>query len=295
MQSLISKILHNTILHKDCSLCIKRGVERLINKFNLSKDKELAIRNFTENLLKSPNLPISPLIQREINRELIKLTNIPDLYKKEKEESNKIAMELVENLKTNLLKENRNFKTFLRFAIAGNIMDYGAFDNFDINNSIGKALNMKFSIDHSEQLYEKIQEAKTILYLGDNAGEIVFDKLFIENCMKNKVIYVVKASAIINDVTIKDAKYVGMHKIAKVISNGFDAPSTILSKSSSEFLEDYKSADLIISKGQGNLEGLLDEKDKRLFFLLMVKCDIIAQRLKVEKNSFVVLNNTYEY
>ncbi|MCK9255667.1 MAG: DUF89 family protein [Bacteroidales bacterium] len=255
----------------------------------------MAIRNFTENLLKSPNLPISPLIQREINRELIKLTNIPDLYKKEKEESNKIAMELVENLKTNLLKENRNFKTFLRFAIAGNIMDYGAFDNFDINNSIGKALNMKFSIDHSEQLYEKIQEAKTILYLGDNAGEIVFDKLFIENCMKNKVIYVVKASAIINDVTIKDAKYVGMHKIAKVISNGFDAPSTILSKSSSEFLEDYKSADLIISKGQGNLEGLLDEKDKRLFFLLMVKCDIIAQRLKVEKNSFVVLNNTYEY
>lgn len=287
--------MHNTILHKDCSLCIKRGVERLINKFNLSKDKELAIRNFTENLLKSPNLPISPLIQREINRELIKLTNIPDLYKKEKEESNKIAMELVENLKTNLLKENRYFKTFLRFAIAGNIMDYGAFDNFDINNSIGKALNMKFSIDHSEQLYEKIQEAKTILYLGDNAGEIVFDKLFIENCMKNKVIYVVKASAIINDVTIKDAKYVGMHKIAKVISNGFDAPSTILSKSSSEFLEDYKSADLIISKGQGNLEGLLDEKDKRLFFLLMVKCDIIAQRLKVEKNSFVVLNNTYEY
>jgi uncharacterized protein with ATP-grasp and redox domains len=99
----------------------------------------------------------------------------------------------------------------------------------------------------------------------------------------------VKGASVLNDATMKDAKEVGMDLVANVISNGYDAPSTILNKCSNDFLEVYHSADLIL-KGQGNFEGLMNENDSRIFFLLMVKCDVIAETLNVKKGSFVVYN-----
>ena len=88
----------------------------------------------------------------------------------------------------------------------------------------------------------------------------------------------------------KEAEETGLHRLAKVMNSGFDAPSTILKKSSREFLEAFRSADLIISKGQGNLEGLIDENDPRIYFLLMVKCEVMAEKLKVKKGSCIVYN-----
>ena len=96
---------------------------------------------------------------------------------------------------------------------------------------------------------------------------------------------------VINDVTMEDAEYTGIKDVTNVISNGFDAPSTIPSESSSEFQHYFNKADVIISKGQGNLEGLIPLNDKRIFYLLMVKCDVMAEFLNVEKGSFVVFNN----
>jgi len=128
------------------------------------------------------------------------------------------------------------------------------------------------------------------LYLGDNAGEIVFDKLFIRTINHRNLTYVVRGGPIINDATMEDAEYTGMNKVANVISNGFDAPSTVPSESSRQFQQYFSKADIIISKGQGNLEGLLPLNDKRIFFLLMVKCDVMAELLGVDKESFVVFN-----
>ena len=120
-----------------------------------------------------------------------------------------------------------------------------------------KLLNSEFAIDHSKQLKKAIEKAETVLYLGDNAGEIVFDKLFIETIKHPNLTYVVRGGPVINDATMEDAEYIGMKDIANVISSGYDAPSTILNKSSKEFQKYFQKADLIISKGQGNLEGLL--------------------------------------
>jgi len=108
--------------------------------------------------------------------------------------------------------------------------------------------------------------------------------------MHNNVVFAVRGYPVLNDATLADAQEIEMDKIADIISNGFDAPSTILSQCSSEFLDVYNSADLIISKGQGNLEGLIGERDPRLFFLLMVKCNVIGERLNVKKGSIVVFN-----
>ncbi len=218
------------------------------------------------------------------------LINVEDLFYQEKKQSNKHALSIVNRWKPILNLESSPFDVSLRLAIAGNIMDYGAVDDFDIDAVVEKVLHADFALDDSKMLIEKINSANKILYLGDNAGEIVFDKLFIETNLSNKVIYVVRGGAVLNDATIDDAREINLDEVAKVISNGYNAPSTILNKSGKEFLKHYKNADLIISKGQGNLEGLINENDERIFFLLMVKCDVIAELLGVTRDRFVVVN-----
>jgi uncharacterized protein with ATP-grasp and redox domains len=213
-----------------------------------------------------------------------------DPFLEEKIRSNHIALELYQTWKPKVLQTENPFDLALRLSVAGNVMDYGVNRPFDIAQTIAQVLAAEFAVDDSVSLKESIKKANHILYLGDNAGEIVFDKLFIETMMHPNVTYVVRGLPILNDATLADAVAVGMEQVADVISSGYDAPSTILNKCCKTFLEEYKKADLIISKGQGNFEGLMNEHDSRIFFLLMAKCDVIAEVLQVEKGSFIVFN-----
>ncbi|MBE0661787.1 MAG: DUF89 family protein [Bacteroidales bacterium] len=240
--------------------------------------------------MKTKSFLTTPEIQRILNKIFCDIIGISDPFAAEKKSSNEIALDLYDTWKPKVATSANPFDLALRLAIAGNIMDYGANISFDIQQTITRVLMDNFAIDHSQLLRERVSDAQDILYLGDNAGEIVFDKLFIETMINTNVTYVVKSKPVLNDVTMKDASQVGMFDVASVITNGFDAPSTVLSRCSNEFLRIYESADLIISKGQGNLEGLLPHSDPRIFFLLMVKCDIIANRLNVKKGDFVVYN-----
>jgi hypothetical protein len=181
--------------------------------------------------------------------------------------------------------------TAVKLAVAGNVIDYGAQSvPDDINSQINILIKGKFKIDHTAELFRKIREAKSILYLGDNAGEVVFDKLFIETLQHPNVTYVVRGMPVINDVTFFDTEQVGFSGVCHVISNGYDAPSTILEYCSDEFLKLYHNADLIISKGQGNFEGLMNEQKENLYFLLMAKCEPMAKMLKVVKGDMIVTN-----
>jgi hypothetical protein len=192
-----------------------------------------------------------------------------------------------------LINQSDNpYKTALRLAIAGNIIDFAANDSFDLLATIEMALKSEFAIDHSAHLKTRIEKAGSILYLGDNAGEIVFDKLFIKEIKHPNLTFAVRGAPVINDATMTDAEYVGMKDVARVISNGYDAPSTILHKSDKVFQKYFREADLIISKGQGNLEGLFELNDNRIFYLLLVKCDVIGEFLDVKKGSLVVFNSS---
>jgi uncharacterized protein with ATP-grasp and redox domains len=208
-----------------------------------------------------------------------------------KRQSNDLILAMYPNLKKQVFQSDNPFDTALRLAIAGNIIDFATGDNFDIQATIEKVLHSDFAIDHSAELKQALSKAKKVLYLGDNSGEIVFDKIFVENIMHPNLYYAVRGAPVINDATMDDAKYVGMDTVADVISNGYDAPSTIVEHCSTEFKEVFNRADVIISKGQGNLEGLWDITDKKIYFLLMVKCDVIADALKVKKGDFVVKKN----
>jgi len=273
-----------------CMDCLFRGFDRLIQKYNFSDDDRQQFFEYYNHTIARSGGELMPEIHRELNKKFCRISGVPDPYVEEKAVGNKLALGLSKDWRKKVIDSENPFEMALRLSIAGNIMDYGPGNIFDLEQTIQQVISAKFAIDNSSLLKQRIKEAKSILYLGDNAGEIVFDKLFIEIMMHNHLTFAVKEAAILNDVTLKDAKDVGMDLVCDVISNGYDASSTILGKCSEEFMGIYNNADLIISKGQGNLEGLLDEKDPRIFFLLMVKCDVMSEILKVDKGSMVVIN-----
>ena len=276
-----------------CYFCFARAFEKLLDNENLSvEDKNSFVSEMSELYSTVGDTFSSPEYSRTLHAILRKYTNNSDPYKLAKKQSNDLVMSMYSDLKNKIQQSDNPFDTAMRLAIAGNIMDFAIDGNFDLQATINKVLQTDFAIDHSEKLRKAIAKAKTVLYLGDNCGEIVFDKLFIETIMHPNLVYAVRGAKIINDATIEDAHYVGMDLVADLLSNGYDAPSTIVEKCSIEFQDVFNSADVIISKGQGNLEGLLENKTNEIYFLLMVNCEAIADALAVKKGDFVVKKNT---
>lgn len=275
-----------------CFFCFARAFERILEKENLQPEEKNRFANDMFGLFNEVKCDFSiPKLSRELHVLLKQYSDNPDPYKEVKKQSNDLVLWMFPELKNNVLNSGNSFDTALRLAIAGNIIDFGISNTFDLHASIDKVLNSDFAIDDSLQLKQALSKAKTVLYLGDNCGEMVFDKLFIETIMHPNLFYAVRGEPVINDATLDDAKYVGMDMVADVISNGYDAPSTILEHCSPEFLEVFNRADVIISKGQGNLEGLLGKTRKEVYFLLMVKCVVIADVLGVKNGDFVVRKN----
>jgi uncharacterized protein with ATP-grasp and redox domains len=272
-----------------CFFCFARAFERLIEKENLSPEEKKCFASDMFGLFNEVRHDFSiPMISRELHALLKQYSDNPDPYQEAKKQSNNLVLGMYSELKRTVSLSDYPFETALRLAIAGNIIDYGIGNHFDLQGTIDEVMNSEFAIDDSLELKQAISEAETVLYLGDNCGEIVFDKLFIETMMHPNLIYAVRGAPVINDATLDDAIYVGMDLVADVISNGYDAPSTIPEYCSAEFLEVFNRAEVIISKGQGNLEGLLGKTGKEVYFLLMVKCEVIADKLNVKKGDFVV-------
>lgn len=280
-------------LHTRCKACFERSYKHLFEKFAVNSELQIAFYTYFEEVFRTSKTLSAPEIQTKLNAEFIKLIGTNDPFEQEKKESNQMALELYKEWKTKVFQSENPFELALRLSVAGNIMDYGVANQFDVHKTIDNVLHASFAINHIKHLYNEISKANKILYLGDNTGEIVFDKLFLEVINHPRVIFAVKDAAILNDATLEDAMYVGIDKITHVISNGDTAPSTLLNRVSQEFLNHYQTADVIISKGQGNLEGLIGEQDDRIYFLLMAKCDVIADVLKVNKGSFIVYNQKH--
>ena len=235
-------------------------------------------------LRKSP-----PAMAQQIHRLIRRLSSCDDPYKELKDRFNRYALELYPGLRQRIDNASNPLETALRFAIAGNIIDFGVnnkLDRIDLSKTIERALSEPL-FGEIEELYYAITLAQKILYLGDNAGEIVFDRLLIEKLPVDKITFVVKGSPIINDATMADARATGMTDVVNVIDNGSDAPGTIIEECSDTLKHLFTNADLIIAKGQGNYETLTDV-NKNIFFILKAKCPVIAKHLGCELGSFVV-------
>lgn len=284
-------------MQNDCITCFFEQANKLFIKHNIQDETArglvLKLNKFIDdNRETTIAIPeASCFLHRLLKKEL----HHSDLYKKEKDDYNNLLMSLEEEIRTIIAESSDPFKTALHYALAGNIIDFGLPKSFDVFKALSSAVSTEPAINHSEQLLNELQKASLVLYLGDNTGEIVLDKLFIETINHPNLYFAVRGSNIINDATMKDARKVGMTEIAKVISNGYDAPSTIINKCSAGFKKIFNDADIIISKGQGNLEGLIDNKDKTIFFLLMTKCKVIAEKLGVQEGDVVIISNQFSY
>ena len=221
-----------------------------------------------------------------IYRKIREITGNKDPYKNIKAKNISHALNLYPSLKEKVEKSDDRLLTAIRIAIAGNIIDLGVNKEFNLVNDVERILHQEFAICDYDIFRQELNKAKEILYIGDNSGEAVFDKILIEELGK-PVIFVVREIPIINDITRKEAEQIGIDKIAKVISSGTTAPGTILDLCNDNFIRKFENADMIISKGQGNYEGL-SGVDRSIFFLLKVKCPVIARNIGVMENNIVL-------
>lgn len=216
----------------------------------------------------------------------------PDPFYAKKHEATEHALSLYTHLKEMLLQADDPLDSAVRLAIAGNIIDLGVAAEYDLEASIERVLAITPAINHMKELKAAIESAGSILYLGDNAGETVMDRLLIE-AINKPITFVVKGGAAVNDATREDAVAAGIDKVCEVIDNGAAAMGTLLEQCSAEFRQRFDDAELVIAKGMANYESLSGTREN-LFFLLQAKCAVVAADLGVEEKSIVVLQNKSE-
>jgi uncharacterized protein with ATP-grasp and redox domains len=230
-----------------------------------------------------------PVISQAVYRIIAARLGVQDPYREIKKACIGQALSLYPRLKRLIAESPDRLWTAVKLAIAGNVIDFGANADFDLKRDVDQILAQDPAVNHFPEFRKMLDKAGRILYLADNAGETVFDRLFIEELQK-PVIYAVRGSPIINDALYADAVESGIGEVARIISSGVCTPGTVLAFCSHEFLETYRSADLIISKGQGNFEALSDE-DRPIFFLLKIKCDVVARHLGRSKGDIVLMSS----
>ena len=221
-----------------------------------------------------------PVLAQRIHRRLRELTGVTDPYRDAKAQQNQMAMQMLPDLQAEVAASDDPFSRAVHLAIAGNIIDLGAksgLTDSDIHASLEQAASEELLGD-LEAFRSAVSAAKNILYLADNAGEIVFDRLLIEQLPRERVTFAVRGVPILNDVTRVDATTVGIDTLVEVMDNGSDAPGTVLADCSEDFQKRFAEADLIISKGQGNFETLSDSPGN-IFFLFKTKCPVVADQV----------------
>lgn len=234
-----------------------------------------------------------PMAGAAIHRIIREITGDPDPYVEAKDRCNRMALDLYPALRTIVRESSDPLETALRLSIAGNIIDF-AVDHQPTQSLVDRAISESLSAPVPGRVLEVLRkataEARDILYLADNAGEIVFDRLLLELLPAERLTFVVKGSPVINDVVRADALFAGILQHCGIIDNGSDIPGTILDHCSAPFQERFRKADLIISKGQGNYESL-SEIDREVFFLFKAKCRVIAKHLACKIGDLILIRH----
>jgi len=283
----------------ECFPCIIQQTVSYVRHFINDRNLQRAITNRVLHLLYETSLDITPPeIGKKVYRLIKNITRNEDPFQEIRQKDNQTILKMYQKLKNIIYNNGDPIKTAAKLAIAGNLIDYGANNGKIHMDLISKKINqVDLAVNHLGGFLKDLNRIDHVLYLADNAGELVLDKLFIEMIRRFHtsndfaITVVVRGKPVINDAIIDDAQYIGMDKVANVIDNGDDAPGTILKNCSTEMKKYYDEADLIISKGQGNYETLSDE-NKLIYFFLQAKCPIIANNIGVQVGDLVLMKNT---
>jgi uncharacterized protein with ATP-grasp and redox domains len=251
---------------------------------------ERVVRQVLELVRRTDARQTPPAIGQQIHRVIRQVTGNPDPYRQRKHDSNMLAMQLYPQLKDRIRSSRNPLETAVRLAIAGNVIDFGLYSSLEaaeVTATIDRALVNGWDAGCLEAFARAVNDAGNILYIGDNAGEIVFDRLLIEELPQDKITFAVKGAPVLNDATMEDAEMTGLTDLVEVVANGSDAPGTILEACSAGFRRHFEQSDLVIAKGQGNYE-CLNDASKDVFFILMAKCRVIATDLGCDRGQMVL-------
>jgi len=215
------------------------------------------------------------------------ILGVRDPYAEDKRAENAKLMALLPGLRQKVAESRHPVALAARLAVAGNIIDLGILSAVDAKAEIDKAIDMELAVDDTEALRESLRAAKTVLYVLDNAGEIVMDRLLIEQMKRKEITCIVRSEPVLNDVTMDDAISIGLDKLATIVDPGAPMLGLVLNLASGEVQELFETADVVISKGQANFETLFGA-DREVYFLLRAKCPIVAAALGVEFGAAVV-------
>ncbi|NPA32838.1 MAG: DUF89 domain-containing protein [Aquificae bacterium] len=278
--------------YPECIPCLINQGLNAVRKLNLPRDAQMEIAKRSLKFLAGfEEFEHSPAYYAYFIQKIVKeITGSEDPFYELKKKANRVALSL---LREKLLPEFERQKDKLRFALkvsaVGNAIDFAVKGDFNPEGEVLKLLNKDFYVFDYDKLLERLPSAKLVFIIGDNAGEIAFDKLLVSALkdLGKEVVYGVKGKPILNDATMEDAREVSMTELCKVIDNGSDKVGTWLEDCSEEFRRVFWDADVVISKGQANFETLANT-ERDLFFLLLAKCDPIGNETGGRKGELIL-------
>ena len=268
-------------ISSDCIPCAFRQLKSLLDRATISPKRRSDIYNeFVEVLYSGAPLPYSPPdYVRVMSQVLFRHCGTVDLYRREKDASTALACALRGTLQEELSRQPDWFTAMIKFVIGGNILDYGIFDNLNLETArklMLEVFDLPLEGAKIDALREAMDKASSIFYILDNCGEAVFDALFLER-YRGKVAIGVRGGPSLNDVTRRELDASGLMDFP-VYDTGDFTPGVNLATTADEFLEKMRASDLVIAKGQGNLESM-DDYERPVFFLFRAKCPVVCNYL----------------
>ena len=283
-------------LRSECLVCIgKKEIEKYpIDATEAEKVKY--IKEVFNILYNTSDSDSGPTITEKISQLKSDMFNMKNPYIEEKAYFNKFMMKFVDKVKKNLDKSDNPLLLAIKYAMVGNYIDFGAVENVkesEIEKLLAEAPGHELSAETIHRLEKELLEGKQLVYLTDNCGEIVMDKVLLETIRTKypnlEITVLVRGKAVLNDATIEDAEQIGLTDEFFVMGNGSGIAGTSLEFISKQALNLIDQADVIISKGQGNFETLR-MCGKNVYYIFLCKCEMFANSFRVPKFTGMIIN-----
>ena len=277
----------------DCLVCLYNQALKTTKVLGL--DDEMSAKILFEVAKILPNYSLNytpPEIAKDTYALIEKITKNDDPLKEIKELSIKEAKSFKPFLYEEIKKSDNQLLTALKIAVAGNVIDFGAKEQFNLKEVIENIFNTPFKIDNFKDLEERLKTAKKVVIIGDNSGENIFDIILavvLKSLYDIELFYFVRGKPIINDVTINEANNSDMPKFAKIIDTGVPTPGYSLKYANEISKEIFDNADVVISKGMGNFESLYGIAKREIFYLFIVKCNVVASVINADVKDIILV------
>ncbi len=265
-------------------LCIRCIISQTLEVLEVLRktpqEKEKILREVLKLLSSASYDQTSPELAEIVYKRITELAGVEDPYREEKKKQNELAERIVKNFEEKL--SGLSLPDVLKLSVLGNSIDYGTETRFDVEKELSSFLKYQLPEETLREFARDLLDAEKMTIIGDNAGEIVFDRLLIKYIKDKRpdleIFYTVRGGPIINDATEEEARQVGMHKYATVVSTGQKIAGLVPERASKEVLQLLKDSDVILSKGQGNYETL-EHRNLGIYFLFRVKCPVVGENL----------------